>query len=62
VRISRLPLWSPETKCHLDVGSMANHIVYYKGEGGVKQLFSLYSRFYKVTMLKNTNVIGERKK
>jgi hypothetical protein len=25
---------SPETKCHLDVGLMERHIVYYKGEGG----------------------------
>jgi hypothetical protein len=22
------------TKCHLDVGPVASHIVYYKGEGG----------------------------
>jgi hypothetical protein len=32
--ISGLPLGSPETKCHLDAGPMANHKVYYKGEGG----------------------------
>jgi hypothetical protein len=32
--ISRLPLGSPETKCHLDVGPMVRHKVYYKGEGG----------------------------
>jgi hypothetical protein len=32
--ISGLPLGSPKTKCHLDVGPMANHRVYYKGEGG----------------------------
>ncbi len=25
---------SPNTKCHLDVGPMASHKVYYKGEGG----------------------------
>ncbi len=29
-----LPLGSPETKCHLDVGPMTNHRVYYKGESG----------------------------
>jgi hypothetical protein len=29
-----LPLGSLKTKCHLDVGPMARHIVYYKGEGG----------------------------
>jgi hypothetical protein len=26
--------WSPKTKCHLDVGLMERHKVYYKGEGG----------------------------
>jgi len=34
VRILRLPLGSPRTKCHLDVGLMERHKVYYKGEGG----------------------------
>ncbi len=34
VRISRLPLGSPRTKCHLDVGVVERHKVYYKGEGG----------------------------
>jgi hypothetical protein len=29
-----LPLGSPETKCHLDASPVANHNVYYKGEGG----------------------------
>jgi hypothetical protein len=32
--ISRLPFGSPGTKCHLDVGFMERHKVYYKGEGG----------------------------
>jgi len=32
--ISRFPLGSPGTKCHLDVGLVERHIVYYKGEGG----------------------------
>jgi len=32
--ISGLPPKSPETKSHLDVGSVASHKVYYKGEGG----------------------------
>ncbi len=31
--ISGLPLESPETKCHLDVGLMEKHRVCYKGEG-----------------------------
>jgi len=34
LRISRLPFGSPRTKCHLDVGLMERHRVYYKGEGG----------------------------
>ncbi len=25
---------SPKTKCHLDVGLVERHIIYYKGEGG----------------------------
>ncbi len=29
-----LPFESPKTKCHLGVGLMARHKVYYKGEGG----------------------------
>ncbi len=32
--ISGLPLGSPRTKYHLDVGLVEKHIVYYKGEGG----------------------------
>ncbi len=32
--ISRLPLRSPRTKCHLDAGPVASHKIYYKGEGG----------------------------
>ncbi len=32
--ISGLPLGSPGTKSHLNVGLMERHIVYYKGEGG----------------------------
>jgi hypothetical protein len=33
VEISGLPLGSLETKCHLDVGLVERHRVYYKGEG-----------------------------
>jgi hypothetical protein len=29
-----LPLGSPGTKCHLDVGLVERHKVYYNGEGG----------------------------
>ncbi len=29
-----LPLWSPMTKCHMDVGFVERHKIYYKGEGG----------------------------
>jgi hypothetical protein len=32
--ISKLPLGSPKTKCHLDAGLVARHKIYYKGEGG----------------------------
>jgi hypothetical protein len=32
--ISGLPLGSPGTKHHLDVGLMERHKLYYKGEGG----------------------------
>jgi hypothetical protein len=32
--ISGLSLGSPGTKCHLDVGLVERHKVYYKGEGG----------------------------
>jgi len=32
--ISRLTFGSPKTKCHLDVGLMERHKVYYKGGGG----------------------------
>ncbi len=42
-----LPLGNPKTKCHLDVGFMERHIVYYKGEGDgfpqVKAVVSLVS-------------------
>jgi hypothetical protein len=31
--ISGLPLGNPETKCHLNVGFVERHRVYYKGEG-----------------------------
>jgi hypothetical protein len=32
--ILRFPFRSPMTKCHLDVGLVERHIVYYKEEGG----------------------------
>jgi hypothetical protein len=32
--ITGFPFGSPETKCHLDVGLVERHKVYYKGEGG----------------------------
>jgi hypothetical protein len=34
VRIPTLANGSPETKCHLDVGLVERHKIYYKGEGG----------------------------
>ncbi len=45
--ISGLPLGSPGTKSHLDVGPVGSHRVYYKGEGGgfpqVRAMVSLVS-------------------
>jgi len=45
--ISGLSLGSPGTKCHLDVGLVESHRVYYKGEGGgfpqVQAMVSLVS-------------------
>jgi len=45
--ISGLPLGSPGTKSHLDVGFVERHIIYYKGEGGgfpqVRAVVSLVS-------------------
>jgi hypothetical protein len=32
--ISELSFVNPRTKCHLDVGLVERHRVYYKGEGG----------------------------
>ncbi len=44
MRISGLPLGSPGTKCHLDVGPVARHKVYYKGEGsGFPQIRAVVS-------------------
>jgi hypothetical protein len=47
VGIPGLPLGNPETKCHLDVGLVEKHIVYYKGEAGgfpqVRAVVSLVS-------------------
>jgi len=34
LRILKLPFGRPRTKCHLDMGLVERHIVYYKGEGG----------------------------
>jgi hypothetical protein len=48
--ILKLPLGSPGTKSHLDVGPVGNHIVYFKGEGGgfpqVQAVVSLMSPSY----------------
>jgi hypothetical protein len=41
VRISGLPLGSPETKSHLDVAPAERRKIYYKGEGGVRAMVSL---------------------
>jgi len=45
--ISGLSFGSPGTKCHLDVGLVERHKIYYKGEGGgfpqVQAVLSLMS-------------------
>jgi len=33
-KVMGLPFGSPGTKCHLDVGFVERHKIYYKGEGG----------------------------
>jgi hypothetical protein len=39
-----LPLGGPENKCHLGVGPVAKHKVYYKGEsGGLLQIWVVVS-------------------
>jgi hypothetical protein len=44
LRISKLPLGSPRTKCYLNAGPMASHRVYYKGEGdGFPQVRAMVS-------------------
>jgi len=51
--ILELPLGSPRTKNHLDVGLVERHKVYYKGEGGgfpqVRVVVSLVSPSLPVT-------------
>jgi hypothetical protein len=58
--ISRLPFESPGTKCHLDVGLMERHKVYYKGEGGgfpqVRAVMSLVSLSLLVVRLNTKSV------
>jgi hypothetical protein len=44
LRISGLPFGNPGTKCHLDVGLVERHIIYYKGEsGGFPQVWAVVS-------------------
>jgi hypothetical protein len=51
--ISGLLLRSPKTKCHLGVGPMAKHKIYYKGKGGgfpqIRVVLSLVSPSFPVT-------------
>ncbi len=58
--ISGLPFGNLRTKCHLDVGLMETHIVYYKGEGGgfpqVRVVMSLVSLSLPMVRL-NTNSV-----
>jgi hypothetical protein len=55
-----LPFGSPGPKCHLDVGLMERHIIYYKGEGDgflqVRVEVSLVSSSLFVVRLNTKNV------
>jgi hypothetical protein len=43
-RISKLPNGNPKTKCHLNVGLVERHRIYYKGEGdGFPQVWAVVS-------------------
>jgi hypothetical protein len=57
--ISGLPFGSPGTKCHLDVGLVERHKVYYKGQGGgfpqVRAMVSLVSPSLLVVRLSTKN-------
>jgi hypothetical protein len=52
---------SPGTKCHLDVGLVERHIVYYKGEGDgfpqVRAMVSLVSPSLPMVHLSTKSVI-----
>jgi hypothetical protein len=54
------PIWSPKTKCHLHVGLVERHRVYYKGEGGgfpqVQAVVSLVSASLHVACPNTKNV------
>jgi hypothetical protein len=58
--ISGLPFGSLETKCHLDVGLIERHKIYYKGEGGdfpqVRAVVSLVGPSLFVVRLSTKNV------
>jgi hypothetical protein len=61
VRILGFPLGSPGTKCHLDVGLVERHKVYYKGEGGgfpeVQAVVSFVSPSLPVARLSTKSVL-----
>ncbi len=58
--ISGLPFGSHGIKCHLDVGFVDRHKVYYKGEGGgfpqIEAVVSLMSRNLPMARLNTKNV------
>jgi len=60
LEISRFPFGSPGTKCHLNVGLVERHRVYYKGEGGgfpqVRAVVSLVSPNLLVACLSTKSV------
>jgi hypothetical protein len=60
LRILGLPLGSPRTKCHLDVGLVERHKIYYEGEGGgfpqVQAMVSLVNMNLRVARLNTKSV------
>jgi hypothetical protein len=60
VRILGLPLGNPGTKCHLDVGLMERHRIYYKGESGgfpqIRAVMNFVSPSLPVALLSTKNV------
>ncbi len=53
-KVVGVPLGDPGTKCHLDVGPVASHRMYYKGEGGG------FPQVWAVVSLVNLSLLADR--